>query len=88
MLTMQSYSSQASMKNKPKPHHREEVRERDMDRKYNEGVSREKKHREKNERNSREDEDFRRRRRCEEVRDRERRVESGRNRDDHWSNKE
>ncbi|CAA7061315.1 unnamed protein product [Microthlaspi erraticum] len=74
-------------KKKPTPHHREEVRERDMDRRYNEGVSREKKYREKDERDSREDEYAKRRRRSEETRDRERRAESGRNRDDPWSNK-
>lgn len=65
--------------------HREEVRDRD--RRYNDGLSREKKHRERDERDSREDEDRRRRRR-EEMRDRERRVESRRERDDHWSDKD
>ncbi|XP_009106807.1 peptidyl-prolyl cis-trans isomerase CYP59 [Brassica rapa] len=52
---------------------REDVRERD--RRYDDGVSREKKQRERNERESREDEERRRRRRHEEMRD------------DRWSDK-
>ncbi|KAF2581683.1 hypothetical protein F2Q68_00006968 [Brassica cretica] len=54
--------------------HREDVRERD--RRYDDGVSREKKQRERNERESREDEERRRRRRHEEMRD------------DRWSKRE
>ncbi|XP_024006555.1 putative F-box protein At5g42430 [Eutrema salsugineum] len=70
---------------RPKPQHREEVRERDSEKRYDDGVSREKRHRERNERDGREDED--RRRHHEEMRNRERYVESRRDRNDHWSDK-
>ncbi|EFH69965.1 hypothetical protein ARALYDRAFT_890783 [Arabidopsis lyrata subsp. lyrata] len=65
---------------RPKPQHWEEVRERDKDKRYDDGVSREIHKERRNERDNREDEERR-------IRRRRRRYER-RDRDDHWSDKQ